>query len=75
MNVISAALAFDGRMCPMSCSAIWTAAIYILALRLLNVKTVVMSIYWHFLVKEGIFVCLSIRSDWWKLASGYAPKC
>jgi hypothetical protein len=42
--------------------AIWIAGIYISALRVLNVKTVAMNIYWHFLAKEGIFVRLVIRN-------------
>ena len=38
----------------MSSGAIWIVGIYISVLRLLNVKIVVMSIYWHFLAKEDI---------------------
>jgi hypothetical protein len=41
---------------------------------MLNVKIVVMSIYWHFLAKEGIFVRLVIRSGWWNSANGCAEK-
>jgi hypothetical protein len=39
----------------MSSGAIWIAGIYISALRALNVKIVVMNIYWRFLVKKDIF--------------------
>jgi hypothetical protein len=39
-----------------------------------NVKIVVMSIYWHFLAKEGIFVRLAIRSGWWNSVNGCAKK-
>ncbi len=46
----------------------------IFTLRALNVKIVVMSIYWHFLVKEGIFVRLAIRSGWRNSANGCAKK-
>jgi hypothetical protein len=58
----------------MSSGAIWIAGIYISALHALNVKIVVMSIYWHFLAKEGIFARLAIRSGWWNSVNGCAKK-
>jgi len=58
----------------MSSGAIWIAGIYISALHALNVKIVVMSICWHFLAKESIFVRLAIRSGWWDSANGCANK-
>jgi hypothetical protein len=58
----------------MSSGAIWTAGIYILALRALNVKIVDTNICWRFHASDAIFVRLAIRSEWWNSASGYASK-
>jgi hypothetical protein len=40
----------------MSSSAIWIAGIYILALRALNVKIVVLNIFWRIHASADIFV-------------------
>jgi hypothetical protein len=39
----------------MSSGVIWTAGIYILALRALNLKTVATNIYWRFRANVAIF--------------------
>ena len=58
-----------------SSGAIWIAGIYISVLRALNVKIVVMNIYWHFHANAGIFVHHVTRKGWWNSANGYAQMC
>ena len=47
----------------------------IMALLVLNARIVIMSIYWHFLVKGGTSVHLVIKSEWWNLGNICVKKC